>query len=229
MKLLHQDARFCLERRRAVAAVAAARVLPVTPAFASLKSDARSAYKFTVLPDPLSVLPPERQEIPVTIYRLGETRYVQLENSYCATSYIVTDHVPRTRLADQIRIDLNEGEGFFASKPSDIPITRASPASYSELVDGKIVFAKPGEARIEKGGIRVEPQATNLLLYSNEAWRYQAHTLRPGNYVLSWYGSGQMRVEGEAVALRRPPNAYFREVRFLGRRLSNNELMELTK
>lgn len=186
--LITSRRRFLIGAAAAIAAVAGARVLKQPPKLAPLSPGRRHAY-------PFSVHGVGRQR--VIVRSVGRVEFAQVEAGPIATSYIPTGATPVTREADTIRLasDFTKEDWFFRDS-----------AATMEDADGRPRLVPPDQPRVIPGkGLLVEPQATNLLLFSDECSWDQELWLEPGDYVASWYGEGHIRLIGEAIALVRGP------------------------
>lgn len=212
-----------------VAAAPIARAIAKPPTLEAFAE--RSAYAFAVLPDVTSMVAPEKQLIPIRVYRIGNPTYVQVERGPFPTSYIPTTDGPRTRAADLLTIDTQKNSGYWdltvdPSSKDGFKFVRASVATRVNPQTGRIEVVPPNQPRFERGGLLIEESRSNLLLYSQEPWPHQELRLQPGDYVVSWSGDGHIRIEGEAVALCRPLT---KRATWMPRRLSNAELAKLTE
>lgn len=193
--------RFLVGLGAAIAAVPAARALKVAPMLRPL--GARTGYKFTVMPDPHSMVDLHKQRLAVEVSRFGYTRMCQVEKQPFPTSYIPTTYVAATRPADIITLNPDqhgiweagamEGRIEVRSSPKilvdDSGFMRTIPANTPAVVPGK--------------GVLCEGQSHNYLLWSDHPWDSQTLQLAPGDYYLSWYGDGHLVLRSEAVALIR--------------------------
>ena len=187
---------FLLGTAAAVAAIPAARILKAAPLLKPSPPLTKSGYAFRVIANPFDATPYYQQIIPVLVETVGQVECLQIEEGQFATSFIDTADTSVTRSIDNLTIN---------------PITRILEASESTTL------------RRTSKGVLFEESRTNYVRWSRQPPVSQELKMTPGDYYLTFYGDGRVRVSGEGIALSYNPNAHY-NLRWWPRRLSDAEL-----
>lgn len=215
--------KFLIGSAAALAAAApAARLLRIPPALAAIGK--RSSYSFTLVPsleemiyriDPVARTIDDarfvarrfaydnRKPQPITIERHGNTEFIQLEEGGFATSYIRTEGEAATRAGDILYVPTAQAKSTDKGNIVFAPGMRVERQSSAYLVEnGGVTHIAADCPRLDAdGGVILEGASTNYLFHSERPWKSEDHLLPPGEYTISWYGDGRVRVIGEGVAL----------------------------
>jgi len=175
--------------------------------------DLRAEYRFEILAEwweiKFGIDSSKIKPVKFSILREASCWGVQIEQGEFPTTFIPTHSTAATRegdsvylpAADTVAIDFAAAE--LPRQSMAMVNTRATPAYV--VTNGELVRFEPGESRIiEREGLLLEETRTNYVTHTSLEdggydWDTQQMVLKPGKYVLTWYGAGSVYIRAPRI------------------------------